>query len=219
MQTLQVRPQTFRPEGFSTIMQVKPCVSTFTCHADIAISKTAQNSLGLSAHTLAAHPHRCHFHDYQPNVRAPSLIDHTKNIEKPIPNVVTASSVAIFSPFRFLQDHKRVQGHKAVLPGSFQAQTVSTRPGLHTALSMHMQRCEKNEATLGYKNAKKASSASCCALRDAHCGKLSKQEASRSSCIQCHLCHKRCQSTPPHRATLTTCSMLERHGSDFALAG
>ena len=62
-----------------------------------------------------------------------------------------------------------------------------------------MQRCVKNEATLGYKMPKMHQA--CFALRDAHCGKLSKQEASRSSCFHCHLCHKRCQSTPPRRAT------------------
>ena len=59
----------------------------------------------------------------------------------------------------------------------------------------------KEWSNVGLQDAKKASSASCLALRDAHCGKLSKQEASRSSCLHCHLCHKRCQSTPPHRAT------------------
>lgn len=128
MQTLEVRPDTLRPEGFSTIMQVKPCVSTFARHADITISKTAQNNVGLNArslaaHSLAAHLQRCHVHDYQPNVRAPSLIDHTKSIVKPTPNVVTASSGAFFL-LSLSSRPRKVQSHKAVLPGSLQAQTV-----------------------------------------------------------------------------------------------
>ena len=56
----------------------------------------------------------------------------------------------------------------------------------------------KEWSNFGLQYAKNASSASCCAVRGAHCGKLSKQQASRSSCVHCHLCHKRCQSAPPH---------------------
>ena len=58
-----------------------------------------------------------------------------------------------------------------------------------------MRRCEKNEATLGYKMPKmhQAPVAVHCAVRIAE---KKKQEASRSSCVHCHLCHTCCQSTP-----------------------
>ena len=47
-------------------------------------------------------------------------------------------------------------------------------------MSMPLQRCVKNFRNFGLQDAKNASSANCIALRDAHCGKRSKQEASRS---------------------------------------
>ena len=47
----------------------------------------------------------------------------------------------------------------------------------------------KEWSNVGLQDAKNASSASGCALRDAHGGKLSEQEASRSSCVHCHFCH------------------------------
>ena len=50
----------------------------------------------------------------------------------------------------------------------------------------------------GLQDAKNASSASCCAPRDAHCGKRSKQEVSRSSCVQCQSLPSLPQTLPKH---------------------